>query len=57
MDEFQRALRCGGEVILVGTGWDAQLAEARKRPIRHNQQEAYTPLGIVLEVISKVTAT
>lgn len=57
MDYFIWVLRRGEEVILVDTGYDAQEAEARGRPIRIDPVEALVPFGIAPENVSRIIVT
>ena len=57
MDYFIWVLRQGDRVILVDTGYDAEEAKRRNRPIRSDPREALTPLGISAEDIDTVIVT
>lgn len=57
MDYFIWLLRRGPEVILVDSGYDAQEASSRGRPIRMNALEALRPFGIRAEQITRLIVT
>lgn len=57
MDYFIWLLRRGDEVILVDTGYDAQEAKARGRPIALDPREALKPLGISPETVTQLIVT
>ncbi len=57
MDYFMWLLRCEGRVILVDTGYDAQEATARGRPIRLDPVAALAPFGIRPEEVTDVIVT
>lgn len=57
MDYFVWVLRRAGRVILVDTGYDADEAVARGRPIRMDPVEALRPFGIAPEQVSEVIVT
>lgn len=57
MDYFMWLLRRGPEVILVDTGYDADEAAARGRPIRQNPVAALAPFGIGPEDVSDIIVT
>lgn len=57
MDYYMWLLRRGDHVILVDTGYDAEEAAARGRPIRLDPREALRPLGLRPEDITEVIVT
>lgn len=57
MDYFIWVLRQGSRVILVDTGYDAEEAASRDRPIRMDPREALAPLGIAPEAVEQVIVT
>lgn len=57
MDYFIWLLRRGDEVILVDTGYDAQEAIDRDRPIRLDPVAALAPLGVRPEDITQLIVT
>ncbi|GFE51583.1 MBL fold hydrolase [Roseobacter cerasinus] len=57
MDYFMWVLRHGSDVILVDTGYDAEEAAARDRPIRQDPAASLAPLGLVPEDITSVIVT
>lgn len=57
MDYYMWLLRRGNHVILVDTGYDAEEAAARGRPIRLDPREALRPLGLRPEDITEVIVT
>lgn len=57
MDYFMWLLRRGAEVILVDTGYDADEAAARGRPIRLDPVAALAPFGIGPEDVSDIIVT
>lgn len=57
MDYFMWLLRRGDEVILVDTGYDAQEAQNRDRPIRLDPVEALAPLGVSPADITQLIVT
>ena len=57
MDYFMWLLRRGDELILVDTGYDANEAESRDRPIRLDPVAALAPLGVTPEDITQLIVT
>lgn len=57
MDYFMWVLRRGTEVILVDTGYDADEARERDRPIRMNPAASLAPLGLTPGDITSVIVT
>lgn len=57
MDYFMWVLRRGAEVILVDTGYDAEEARLRDRPIRQDPALSLAPLGLKPEDITSVIVT
>lgn len=57
MDYFMWLLRRNDEVILVDTGYDADEAAARGRPIRLDPVAALAPFGIAPEDVTKIIVT
>ncbi len=57
MDYFIWVLRKGEEVILVDTGYDAEEAQRRGRPIRMSPIEALAPLGIDPSQVQTIICT
>ncbi len=57
MDYFVWVLKRGKKVILVDTGYDADEAAARGRPIAMDPREALRPLGIAPEAVTEVIVT
>ena len=57
MDYFVWVLRCGGETILVDTGYDDAEATQRDRPIQRRPAKAIEALGLKAEAITKVILT
>lgn len=57
MDYFMWVLRRGAEVILVDTGYDAEEAMKRDRPIRQDPAASLAPLGLKPENITSVIVT
>lgn len=57
MDYFIWVLRQGDRVILVDTGYDADEAAARRRPIRLDPRAALAPLGVTPDAIRDVIVT
>lgn len=57
MDYFMWVLRRGTEVILVDTGYDADEARLRDRPIRMDPAASLAPLGLTPEDITSVIVT
>lgn len=57
MDYYLWVLRRGAEVILVDTGYDAQEARERGRPIQMDPRSALAPLGITAEEVGTVIVT
>lgn len=57
MDYFMWLMRRGAEVILVDTGYDADEAAARGRPIRLDPVAALAPFGISPEDVSDIIVT
>lgn len=57
MDYFIWVLRRGDEIILVDTGYDAEEAKTRQRPIRLDPREALKSIGLTAEDITTVIVT
>lgn len=57
MDYFMWLLRRGAETILIDTGYDAEEAAARGRPIRLNPAQALSDLGVTPEAINQIIVT
>jgi glyoxylase-like metal-dependent hydrolase (beta-lactamase superfamily II) len=57
MDYFMWLLRRGTDVILVDTGYDAQEADARGRPIRLDPVDALAPFGIAPGDVTDIIVT
>lgn len=57
MDYFMWVLRRGPEVILVDTGYDAEEAALRDRPIRQDPVASLAPLGLSPADITSVIVT
>ena len=57
MDYFVWVLRQGDRTILVDTGYDAEEARARGRPILQDPRAALAPLGISADAVSEVIVT
>jgi glyoxylase-like metal-dependent hydrolase (beta-lactamase superfamily II) len=57
MDYFMWLLRRGSELILVDTGYDAEEAAGRDRPIRLDPVSALAPLGVTPEDITQLIVT
>lgn len=57
MDYFLWVLRCGDQLILVDTGYDAQEAKARGRPILMDPRKALLPLGIDAMAVTEIIVT
>lgn len=57
MDYFMWVLRRGSEVVLVDTGYDAEEAKARGRPIRLDPRIALAPFGITPEDVTQIIVT
>lgn len=57
MDYFIWVLRKGDRTILVDTGYDAEEAASRDRPIAKDPRDALKPLGIVAEDVTEVIVT
>lgn len=57
MDYFMWLLRRGSDVILVDTGYDADEASARGRPIRLDPVAALAPFGINPEDVNDIIVT
>ncbi|MEM9708573.1 MAG: N-acyl homoserine lactonase family protein [Pseudomonadota bacterium] len=57
MDYFLWVLKSGGRTILVDTGYDAEEAESRGRPIRRDPGAALAPLGLRPEDIDTIICT
>ncbi|WP_300061970.1 N-acyl homoserine lactonase family protein [uncultured Roseobacter sp.] len=57
MDYFMWVLRRGSEVILVDTGYDAEEARLRDRPIRQDPAASLAPLGLQPTDIAAVIVT
>ena len=57
MDYFMWLLRRGSEVVLVDTGYDADEAQARGRPIRLDPRTALAPFGITPDDVTKIIVT
>ena len=57
MDYFMWLLRRGDEVILVDTGYDAEEAASRDRPIRLDPVAALAPLGVTPQDITQLIVT
>ncbi|MEO9826668.1 MAG: N-acyl homoserine lactonase family protein [Paracoccaceae bacterium] len=57
MDYFMWLLRRGDELILVDTGYDAEEALSRDRPIRLDPVAALAPLGVRPEDITQLIVT
>ncbi|MEM8775559.1 MAG: N-acyl homoserine lactonase family protein [Pseudomonadota bacterium] len=57
IDYYVWVLRHGAQTILVDTGYDADEAKARGRPIRLDPREALAPLGITPEAVNTLICT
>ena len=57
MDYFMWLIRGQGRVILVDTGYDADEAAARDRPIRLDPAEALRPFGLAPEDVTEIIVT
>ena len=57
MDYFIWLLRCGEEVIVVDTGYEADEARRRGRPVLRAPEQALQALGLRADQISKVIIT
>jgi glyoxylase-like metal-dependent hydrolase (beta-lactamase superfamily II) len=57
MDYFMWVLRRGTEILLVDTGYDADEAGLRDRPIRLDPVVALAPLGITPEQVTQIIVT
>ncbi len=57
MDYFMWVLRRGSEVLLVDTGYDAEEASSRDRPIRLDPVVALAPLGILPDAVDCIIVT
>ena len=57
MDYFMWVLRRGSEIILVDTGYDAEEASLRERPIRQDPAASLKPLGLTPADITTVIVT
>lgn len=57
MDYFMWLLRKDDQVILVDTGYDAQEAAARGRPIRRDPAEALAPFDLTPDQITEIIVT
>ena len=57
MDYYIWVLRRGAEVILVDTGYDAEEAKSRGRPIQLDPRAALKPLGLAAEAVTRVIVT
>lgn len=57
IDYFLWLLRRGDETILVDTGYGAEEAAARGRPIRLDPAAALAPLGVAPEAVDRIVVT
>ncbi|WP_299280957.1 N-acyl homoserine lactonase family protein [uncultured Tateyamaria sp.] len=57
MDYYMWLIRGAGRVILVDTGYDAEEATARGRPIRLNPVEALKPFDLTPEDVTEIIVT
>lgn len=57
MDYFIWTLQCGDEIIVVDTGYDADEARRRGRPILRDPTEALKAMGINAQAVSTVIIT